>query len=525
MNRTPDTESAERRLTTDDVGKLLGGILQDAYDIWNEAQNSDAPATDDIVADILNRALARLVERLKVLDVDMGAAQLTRAFISGAPGEAHEPVVKVTAGKLSEIFSRRDFYPGSYPFLRWREDIQIRLKILGRPELTENEWRTFARPNSLVTTLALIDGALAQNQDDQEAQVDWFLRQIPSVIKDGFSTPHSLRLAAVATLFSTEYSRRLMTDEVRGLAQPDMVSQFGLPHSDQRNVMFVPVFVHDECIGGGVIYSHFDLPNWSVPLIAGSVHILLYRLRSGDDIAAATLAAKSKAQWDATLLYTHRLAHDVRKPAQQLQAVLKEALSQYRSQIPLPFAEVLDGMATQLEQMRDLIASRVGVSVDELKTQARRDSRPDSLNQLLADAVWLWKLRARRESKTISTSVEPDPEAVVKVPRYLVVEVLENLVSNAIRFARKNVDVRASVHTVDTGRSITFAVSDDGPGISEDIRRRVSRPYYATDPSMPGLGLQLSKFIVGDLLDGGDIEISSSQEGATVTFTIPEVGP
>lgn len=464
------------------------------------------------------------MERLQVLGVDMGAAQFTRAFVPAALGEAHEPVIKVTAGRLSELFADRDFYPGqTYPFLRWREDVPVRVKILGVPQLTESEWESHARSNSLVSTLTMIEEAREGNYEDPEAQLEWFLGQMPSAIKKCFASDHLLRMAATAALFSTEYSRRLMSESIRDLPWRELAGEFGLPHRDERNVLYVPVFVRDECIGGAAIYSHHDLPDWAVPLIAGSAHMLLYRLRSGDDIAAVALAAKSKAQWDATLLYTHRLAHDVRKPAQQLQTMLQEALNQYRLQIPEPFAETLDGAVKQLSHMRDLIATRVGVTVDDLKAQARRDSRPDNLDQLLADAVWLWSLRARRENKTITTCVEPDSRVVVRVPRYLIVEVLENLVSNAIRFAKKHVEVKATVHKEPEGRSITFTVSDDGPGISEETRKKLSRPYYATDASLPGLGLQLSKFIISDLLDGGDIEISSSRTGATLSFTIPEV--
>ena len=89
---------------------------------------------------------------------------------------------------------------------------------------------------------------------------------------------------------------------------------------------------------------------------------------------------------------------------------------------------------------------------------------------------------------------------------------LANVVSNAVRHAGR-VSVRASR----SRDSIEIVVDDDGPGIPEDAREDVFKPFYRIDgsrnPATGGTGLGLT--IARDVMrgHGGDIRIETAPGG------------
>jgi two-component system, OmpR family, osmolarity sensor histidine kinase EnvZ len=89
---------------------------------------------------------------------------------------------------------------------------------------------------------------------------------------------------------------------------------------------------------------------------------------------------------------------------------------------------------------------------------------------------------------------------------------LTNLVHNAVRYGTI-VRIRAAAKD----HQVWLAVDDNGPGIPEDQREAVFRPFYRLDASRRpatggvGLGLTIARDII--LGHGGDIELTDAPEG------------
>src|ERR1700691_3980435 len=103
-------------------------------------------------------------------------------------------------------------------------------------------------------------------------------------------------------------------------------------------------------------------------------------------------------------------------------------------------------------------------------------------------------------------------------------QILINLLSNAIRFTDRGGKVTLSARTEAT--TITFAVEDNGVGISDEDLTRVGEPYFQARTSHDrrhngtGLGLSIVKGLVR--LHGGEISIRSRVgEGTRVTVCLP----
>lgn len=95
---------------------------------------------------------------------------------------------------------------------------------------------------------------------------------------------------------------------------------------------------------------------------------------------------------------------------------------------------------------------------------------------------------------------------------------LGNLVENAVDFAKSQVSVAWSWND----ETVTFSVTDDGPGFPPEIIDRIGEPYMSTrQGAEPGGGLGLGLFIAKTLLErsGAKIDFGNSSimgEGATV---------
>lgn len=92
-------------------------------------------------------------------------------------------------------------------------------------------------------------------------------------------------------------------------------------------------------------------------------------------------------------------------------------------------------------------------------------------------------------------------------------EMAGNLLDNACKWSRGQVEVRLSNEPSDKGTLLLIRIEDNGPGLSEDDARKVLRRGVRLDEKTPGTGLGLD--IVKELVDvyGGSLELKRSALG------------
>lgn len=102
--------------------------------------------------------------------------------------------------------------------------------------------------------------------------------------------------------------------------------------------------------------------------------------------------------------------------------------------------------------------------------------------RLLGDEL-VARLRSRA-SPAVTVSVEVGPSVVIEAPRQVIWMILNNLLTNALRHT-------AEGRIVLTGDAHSIAVTDTGPGIPADIRKRITEPYVRGPGDGHGLGLAI----------------------------------
>jgi PAS domain S-box-containing protein len=114
---------------------------------------------------------------------------------------------------------------------------------------------------------------------------------------------------------------------------------------------------------------------------------------------------------------------------------------------------------------------------------------------------------------------------VILTDGYRVEQILNNLLSNALKYTRKGY-VQFGYEISDLKKELIFVVRDTGPGISKEDQEVIfNRFRQGTGPSKDvlsgtGLGLAISKGLTGLL--GGEIWLESEEgQGSVFYFTIP----
>lgn len=96
------------------------------------------------------------------------------------------------------------------------------------------------------------------------------------------------------------------------------------------------------------------------------------------------------------------------------------------------------------------------------------------------------------------------------------------MLRNAIRFTDPAKGVTLSYDLSEDGRSITFAITDFGPGVPEGEHEHIFERFVKLDTFTQGLGLGLSVSRLIARALGGDVRLDTGHvSGARFLLTIP----
>lgn len=175
-------------------------------------------------------------------------------------------------------------------------------------------------------------------------------------------------------------------------------------------------------------------------------------------------------------------------------------------------------MQQLVEEMLDIGRFEQGIVILERENAV--------IQELVTEAVKGHQARAARRSVILNCDL-PSASIPVLVDHKRIVQVLVNLIANAMNHTPQDgqVDVRANVQP--SGNFVRIQVQDNGVGIPADVLAQVFQPFSIASQGLVSgtvLGLSLAKEIIE--LHGGDIAVESEVgKGATYSFTLPILTP
>ena len=204
------------------------------------------------------------------------------------------------------------------------------------------------------------------------------------------------------------------------------------------------------------------------------------------------------------------ISHELRSPLARLQMAV--GLAQHN-----PTERLLHRVEQEVETIDRLIGDILALSRADMSVLRRE---PLSLSALLSPVIDAAAFEADALGKSLTANF--DGIAIVCVDKVLLTRVVDNLLRNALRYARKHVFL--SISEVEGDWLIT--VEDDGPGVPSAELDAIFQPFYrvATDRDASsggtGLGLSIVKAAV-TAHRGTVIAMQSRFGGLAIRITLP----
>jgi two-component system nitrogen regulation sensor histidine kinase NtrY len=212
-----------------------------------------------------------------------------------------------------------------------------------------------------------------------------------------------------------------------------------------------------------------------------------------DDITELVQAQRNSAWAD----IARRIAHEIKNPLTPIQLSAERLRRKYGREIQTD--------KTVFEQCTDTIIRQVGDigrMVDEFSAFARMPAavlEPHDLVEIVREATVLQRVSAGDVAVDIAVPASP---ITFSFDRRLVTQAVINLVKNA----REAIETRLAAHPEPPGRILVEAgldhgrpfirVTDNGVGLPQENRHRLTEPYMTTREKGTGLGLAIVKRIM-----------------------------
>jgi signal transduction histidine kinase len=184
------------------------------------------------------------------------------------------------------------------------------------------------------------------------------------------------------------------------------------------------------------------------------------------------------------------VAHDLKNPLTSAMTV-SELLGSEK--ITEDQKEYLSFIKKSLNRMNSLVAKILEIKVLESSSFKTNYSQVD-LKQVTEQVVSALKIQSDNKNIHILTDLD---EVVATMDRSLVVQIIDNLVSNAIKFSNHHTKVR--VRLKENKQTIRFEFDDEGPGIREEDLPKLFQKFQKLEArptdgeSSTGLGLSIVK--------------------------------
>jgi len=168
---------------------------------------------------------------------------------------------------------------------------------------------------------------------------------------------------------------------------------------------------------------------------------------------------------------------------------------------------------------------RMSRIVDDLLVLARSE-QPDFISPHPIDlAEFIDEMAVKASAFTASAVTVTDTEpAVFQGDRQRLTQAIMNLARNAVEHG--SADVEVSVGGTVNGRYVRLLVSDNGPGIPDEVQARLFERFYRGIPGKrrtdgAGLGLSIVRAIAEG--HGGTVELDTGDEGTRFTLVLPAI--
>jgi len=214
-------------------------------------------------------------------------------------------------------------------------------------------------------------------------------------------------------------------------------------------------------------------------------------------------------------------SHELRSPMTPIKAQMQMLLKGYYGRLSQRQKETIEMILNNTNRLDKIIADLLEVSRIEagrIKFSFVRTNMKEEVVKLAEEA------RTFMAEKGIVIRLKMETLPIVEVDPDRVMQVLRNLLNNAIKFSKKGGEIIVTVVPIEG--AVQFSVKDTGIGISRTDLNRIFEPFYQSEHTIyreyggTGLGLTICKGII-ESQKGKIWAESEPGKGSTFFFTVP----
>jgi len=182
--------------------------------------------------------------------------------------------------------------------------------------------------------------------------------------------------------------------------------------------------------------------------------------------------------------FVHTVSHDLRSPLTPIIGYIQFISEQYSAELSPQVIEMLDEVLCQAERMNSMLEDLLALST---VGSVEPPLSPTRGEEVLKNILLRFSSEFSPDGTTIDITTLPD----IRIPKTLYQLILDNLVSNAIRYSGKDkVEVRGELNE----GAVRLTVRDYGPGVAGDEKERIFNLFYrgTTGQRVSGTGIGLA---------------------------------
>jgi len=273
--------------------------------------------------------------------------------------------------------------------------------------------------------------------------------------------------------------------------------------------------------------TQIEAQEWEVCCKDGSVRCVEFDMMPLGDISvivmnditehkkAVTALKESNKELDA---FVQTVAHDLRTPIIPIIGYAEILRESYKEQLDEQGLSYLTEIEKAGEEMLALMEDLLSLA---MSGELKRPVEPVSTDEVVAGVI----KNLEADISNAGVALQTDPLPSVCVPKSFLIQIFDNLIRNAVRYAGKSGGL-IQVGGEQTGKQIRFFVRDHGPGISEQERKHIFEIFYRGtnrgEVKGSGVGLSIVYKIARNC--GGRVWVEETQGGGcTFWVEIEEV--
>jgi NADPH-dependent 2,4-dienoyl-CoA reductase/sulfur reductase-like enzyme/rhodanese-related sulfurtransferase/two-component sensor histidine kinase len=208
------------------------------------------------------------------------------------------------------------------------------------------------------------------------------------------------------------------------------------------------------------------------------------------------------------------VAHQLKGPVSTVSAILQTLLGEFAGPLTPRQKDLLQRAIGRCDE--SLLAAQRLLAIAKAVSDPKLFRGAVEFSLLVRKRSAAWAQQARLHNIALTAKIDAEPAWVVGIEAAMT-EVLEALLSNAVKYTPDNGRIELLLLYDKVADTYQIRIADSGVGISEENRQKVFQPFYRTPgahaSSRPGTGLGLA--FVKAMVDaaGGSVHIEKSYLG------------